>query len=167
MSQPATAPVLRAISPQDVAAVLDLNAHNVSALSPMDEDRLMLLLDRADRGDVVDVGGEVAGFVLTFAPGTDYDSANYRAFGERFGADFYYLDRIVIGDRFRRQGLASFVYDELEEIAAPYRRLTLEVNTVPPNEVSMAFHRSRGYDEVGRLDDGDGKQVALLSKDLR
>ncbi|MCB0909133.1 MAG: GNAT family N-acetyltransferase [Nocardioidaceae bacterium] len=167
MTQAGAAPVLRSISPQDVAAVLELNALNVRALSPMDEDRLIRLLGWADRGDVLDVEGEVAGFVLTFAPGTAYDSANYRAFGERFGDDFYYLDRIVIGDRFRRRGLASAAYDELESVAAPYRRLTLEVNTVPPNEVSMAFHVQRGYVEVARLGGGDGNEVALLSKELR
>ena len=155
MTAAGAAPVLRSISPQDVAAVLELNALNVWALSPMDEDRLIRLLGWADRGDVLDVAGEVAGFVLTFAPGTDYDSANYRAFGELYGGDFYYLDRIVIGDRFRRRGLASVVYDELESVAAPYRRLTLEVNTVPPNEVSMAFHLNRGYVEVARLGDGE------------
>lgn len=167
MTAAGAALVLRSISPQDVAAVLELNALNVWALSPMDEDRLIRLLGWADRGDVLDVDGEVAGFVLTFAPGTDYDSANYRAFGELYGGDFYYLDRIVIGDRFRRRGLASVVYDELESVAAPYRRLTLEVNTVPPNEVSMAFHLNRGYVEVARLGDGEDKEVALLSKDLR
>ncbi len=67
----------------------------------------------------------------------------------------------------KRRGLATTVYEELESVAAPYRRLTLEVNTVPPNEVSMAFHLNRGYVEVARLGDGDGKEVALLSKDLR
>lgn len=167
MTSAGAAPVLRSISPQDVAAVLELNALNVWALSPMDEDLLIRLLGWADRGDVLDVGGEVAGFVMTFAPGTDYESANYRAFGELYGSDFYYLDRIVIGGRFRRQRLASFVYDEIEAVAAPYRRLTLEVNSIPPNDASMAFHVNRGYVEVGRLDDGEGKQVALLSKELR
>ncbi|MFN8192923.1 MAG: GNAT family N-acetyltransferase [Nocardioidaceae bacterium] len=166
MIDPLTGPVLRPIAPQDVAAVLELNALNVRALSDMDEDRLIQLHGWADRVDVIDVEGEVAGFVITFAPDTDYDSLNYRAFGERYASDFYYLDRIAIADPYRRRGLASFVYDELERVAAPYGRLTLEVNSIPPNEVSLAFHRNRGYVEVGHLGD-DEKQVALMAKELR
>ena len=116
MIDPLTGPVLRPIAPQDVAAVLELNALNVRALSDMDEDRLIQLHGWADRVDVIDVEGEVAGFVITFAPDTDYDSLNYRAFGERYASDFYYLDRIAIADPYRRRGLASFVYDELERV---------------------------------------------------
>lgn len=158
-------PVLRAIEPRDHAAVLALNDANVPAVSAMGEARLTELLGLADRSDVVDVDGEVAGFVLTFAPGSTYDSLNYRAFSARYGTDFYYLDRIAIDERFRRRGLATFVYDEIEAVAHPYGRNTLEVNTEPPNEVSMAFHLGRGYLEVGTRGD-DHAQVALLAKEL-
>ena len=48
---------------------------------------------------------------------------------------------------------------------APYRRLTLEVNVVPPNRASLAFHGARGYVEVGRLGD-ERHQVALMEKAL-
>ncbi len=146
--------------------MLALNATHVDALSPLDEIRLRELLGMVDRGDVVDVDGEVAGFVFTFAPGSGYDSPNYQAFTQRYGPDFYYLDRIAIDTAFQRRGLASLVYDEIERVAAPYSRLTLEVNTVPLNEGSMAFHVSRGFVQVGTRGD-DAKAVALLSKELR
>ncbi len=157
---------LRDIEPRDHATVLDLNERNVEALAPMDEDRLAELLGLVDRGDVIDVDGAVAGFVFTFGPEATYDSPNFLAFRSRFGRAFYYLDRIVIADPFRRQGLASVVYAEMERLAAPYGRLALEVNAVPPNVVSLAFHRSRGYQEVGRLG-GATAQVALMTKELR
>ena len=157
-------PDLRTLRDTDVADVLMLNERNVAHLAPMDEARLHELRAIADRFDVLDVDGAFAGFVVTFGPGTDYDSENYRWFSARHER-FYYLDRIVLHEAFRRQGLGTFVYDEIERVAAPYSRLTLEVNVVPPNEPSLAFHAARGYVEVGRLGD-DEHMVALMEKRL-
>ncbi|MEZ5092773.1 GNAT family N-acetyltransferase [Nocardioides sp.] len=156
---------LRPIEPRDHAAVLALNADHVEVLAPMDEARLHELLGMADRADIVDADGIVAGFVLTFGPGTAYDSANYRAFTDRYGDEFYYLDRIAIATAHQRRGLASLVYDEIERTAAPYARLALEVNAVPPNAGSLAFHAARGFLEVGVLGD-DTKAVSLMVKEL-
>lgn len=150
--------VLRPITPADHAAVLALNEAHVELLSPLDKHRLWWLLDLAAHADMIVADGEVAGFVLAFAPGTAYDSENYRWFSERYG-DFLYLDRIAIDPAFRRRGLASAVYDELEAAAAEHGRMVLEVNH--DNDASLAFHRARGYVELEPL----GK-VVLLVKEL-
>jgi predicted GNAT superfamily acetyltransferase len=158
-------PKLRSVEPGDHADVLALNEANVAALAPMDEARLVELDRLADRFDVLDVDGAFGGFVVTFAPGTSYDSENYRWFTERYDGRFYYLDRIVLAEDFRRRGLGGFVYDELEHVARGYGRLALEVNLVPRNEVSLAFHDRRGYVEVGRLGD-EAHLVSLMEKRL-
>ena len=158
-------PKLRRIQPADHADVLALNQANVVKLAPMDEARLHQLDGWADRFDVIDVDGEFGGFVVTFAPGSAYDSENYRWFAERHGRSFYYLDRIVLADSHRRQGLGTFVYDELEHVARRYGRLALEVNLVPRNDGSLAFHDRRGYVEVGRLGDA-AHLVSLMEKEL-
>lgn len=158
-------PFLRRLQDVDVEQVLDLNLRNVEALAPMDEPRLRELEVIADRFDVIDVEGQFGGFVVTFRPGTTYDSPNYRWFTDRYAERFYYLDRIVLTGPFRRRGLGSFVYDELEAVAAPYDRLVLEVNLVPPNESSLAFHGRRGFTEVDRLGD-PAKLVSLMAKEL-
>ncbi len=157
-------PDLRPLRETDVADVLTLNERNVVKLAAMDEARLHELRGLADRFDVLDVDGAFAGFVITFAPGTAYDSENYRWFTERHRR-FYYLDRIVLDEGFRRRGLGSFVYDEVERVAAPYKRLALEVNLVPRNDASLAFHEARGYKAVGRLGDHE-HLVALMEKSL-
>ena len=157
-------PDLRPLRETDVADVLALNQANVVALSPLDESRLTVLRGLADRFDVLDVEGAFAGFVVTFASGAAYDSANFEWFGARHGR-FYYLDRIVLADDFRRRGLGGFVYDELEKVAAPYERLCLEVNVEPRNEGSLAFHAARGYVEVGRTGD-DEHLVSMMEKTL-
>lgn len=156
-------PRLRPLSDDDVEAVLALNHRNVAALAPMDESRLRQLQGWADRFDVVEHDGAFAGFVVTFAPGSPYDSENYRWFAERHVRGFYYLDRIVLHESVRRQGLGGFVYDALEAVARRHGRMALEVNLVPRNDASLAFHARRGYAEVGRLGD-EQHLVALMEK---
>jgi len=157
--------LLRPITDADHDYVLHLNERHVDLLSPMDADRLGYLVDHAHRADVLEVGGERAGFVFTFAPDAGYDGTNFAWFGERFGSDFYYLDRVVVDDAFRRRGLGAAAYDELERTAAPYRRMVLEVNSEPPNVPSLAFHQARGYVDVGTRGD-PGHRVAMLSREL-
>lgn len=154
---------LRPVEENDVADVLALNEAEVEMLAPMDEDRLHQLHGIADRFDVVEVDGAFAGFVITFAPGSAYDSENYRWFQARHGERFYYLDRFVLTADHRRRGLGGRVYDEVERTAAAYGRMTLEVNLVPRNDASLAFHARRGYAEVGQLGDAD-HLVTLMEK---
>ncbi len=158
-------PSLRPISQADVPAVLGLNHLHVELLSPLDAQRLMWLVGVSDHADVVEVDEGVVGFVVTMAPGSDYDSDNYRWFASRYGESFYYLDRIVIAEEMRRRGLAAFVYDAMEEIAHGFGRMTLEVNVDPPNLGSLAFHERRGYHEVGRRGE-PGHVVGLMAKEL-
>jgi predicted GNAT superfamily acetyltransferase len=164
LSRVCDVPDLRPLRDTDVADVLTLNRRNVVKLAPMDEARLQELRGLADRFDVLDVDGAFAGFVVTFGPGTAHDSENYRWFSERHRR-FYYLDRIVLHEDFRRRGLGGFVYDEIERVATPYKRLSLEVNLVPRNEASLAFHAGRGYTEVGVLGDEE-HLVSLMEKPL-
>ena len=156
---------LRPIAEADVPAVLALNHRFVDLLSPLDAERLLLLVGLADHADVVEVDERVVGFVLTMAPGSEYDSENYLWHAARFDGSFYYLDRIVIAEEMRRRGLAGFVYDAMEDAARPFGRMTLEVNVDPPNLGSLAFHQRRGYVEVGRLGE-PGHVVGLMAKEL-
>ncbi|HYO38810.1 MAG TPA: GNAT family N-acetyltransferase [Nocardioidaceae bacterium] len=157
-------PDLRPLRETDVADVLALNEANVRSLAPMDETRLHELQALADRFDVLDLDGVFGGFVVTFTAQAAYDSENYQWFSARHRR-FYYLDRIVLHEDYRRRGLGGFVYDEVERVAAPYRRLCLEVNLVPRNDASLAFHAQRGYVEVGRLGD-DEHRVSMMEKEL-
>lgn len=155
--------LLRPITEADHEAVLALNARNVELLAPMDHARLVELATAAEVADVIDLDGTFAGFVLTFGTAADYDGENFAWFAGRFD-DFSYLDRVVVHEDFRRRGLGSRVYDALES-ACTRRWFTLEVNLDPPNEPSLAFHRARGFAEVGRRP-SHGHLVSLMAKDL-
>jgi len=148
-----------------VPAVLGLNHRHVDLLSPLDAERLLWLVGVSHHADVVEVDEDVVGFVVTMAPGSDYDSDNYRWFASHYGESFYYLDRIVIAEEMRRRGLAAFVYDAMEEIAHGFGRMTLEVNVDSPNVGSLAFHEHRGYLEVGRRGE-PGHLVGLMAKEF-
>lgn len=158
--------MVRPLEERDVPAVLELNQLEVEKLAPMDADLLHEIHRWADRFDVVELDGEFVGFVITMGPGVDYHSDNYRWFVERYGEGFYYLDRVVMTEGSRGRGLGSQVYDALEERAAEFGRLALEVNLNPPNEVSLAFHRSRGYQPVGEVTDDVGHRRVMLVKEL-
>lgn len=156
---------LRTVQDADLAAVQALNETHVPMVAPADEARIDYLRRLCDRFDVIEVDGAVAGLVVTFRSGSDYDSANYRWFSERLGDGFYYLDRVVVDASVRRRGVAGRVYDELEAVAADYGRMALEVNLVPRNEPSLAFHAGRGYVEIGRRGDPE-HLVSLMTKQL-
>jgi uncharacterized protein len=150
----------------DRPRLLQLNAESVQMLSELDQHRLEFILSLARRSLVAELDGAVAGFAIAIARGTAYDSDNYRWFSERYER-FLYLDRIAVDATARRHGLGGALYEAMEATAAPLGRMVCEVNVEPLNEVSLAFHRARGYQEVGRLAHGTVRTVALLSKELQ
>lgn len=157
--------ILRPITPADFDDVLALNERNVELLSPMDQGRLREIMSLSDHASVITHDDAFAGFVITLEAGVDYDSSNYQWYDEKYD-DFYYLDRVVLHEDFRRLGLGTIVYDELETRARGLaNRFALEVNIEPPNEASLAFHHKRGYRDVGERA-FDDHRVALLVKEF-
>jgi predicted GNAT superfamily acetyltransferase len=156
---------LRPVDEADLPAVTALNESHVPMVAPADDERIAYLRRLADRFDVIEVDGKVAGLVVTFTPGSSYDSANYRWFSAQYDDGFYYLDRVVVDASVRRRGVAGRVYDELEQVASAYGRMALEVNLEPRNDGSLAFHAQRGYAEVGQLGEPN-HLVSLMVKPL-
>lgn len=116
-----------------------------------------------------EIDGEVAGFCIVLAPGADYDSMNYRWFGDRYD-EFVYLDRVAISPRFQRRGIGRALYGEVEQRARDRHptatQFTLEVNLRPRNDQSLAFHAGLGFVEVGQLETDYGALVSLMTKPL-
>jgi uncharacterized protein len=156
---------IRPLADADLDAVLELNGRSVEDLSPLDPDGLRAHREQAAEALVCEVDGAVAAFALAYIPGATYDSIHYRWHAGRFD-DFLYLDRIVVGSDYRRRGIATALYDALEKIAEPHGRMVCEVNSDPPNLASLAFHRGRGYVELGHVTKPDGHQVVMLEKRL-
>ncbi|HEY4917193.1 MAG TPA: DUF167 family protein [Solirubrobacteraceae bacterium] len=160
------APTLREPTRADWPLLLELNRASERELSPLDEQRLEWILSLAYSAVVVERERGIAGFALAIPPDTEYDSENYRWFAARFER-FLYLDRIVVAESQRRHGDGTRLYDAMETAAVPFERMVCEVNVLPPNPASLAFHVGRGYAEIDRLEHGSEKVVALLGKELR
>ncbi len=160
--------IFRPIEPRDYSLAVRINQLDVDKLAPIDVDRLQQLAAISIHAHVADIDGEVAGFVITMPPGVSYSSDNYAWFSERY-TDFLYLDRVVVSDQFRRRGVASFIYDNVEADAEFHGGIMLlEVNVEPANPPSMLFHSNRNYQEVGRLQHDDGRKItSMLTKDCR
>jgi predicted GNAT superfamily acetyltransferase len=162
-------PATRDLVPADLAWMVPLNNAAVPAVPPMDAASLGQVLAHADLAvAVVDRDASDAapvGMLLAMQPGGAYDSANYRWFEER-GVDGLYVDRIVVADGHRGRRLGQVLYARVFAEARRTGRaaVTCEVNTLPPNPGSLAFHGRLGFVRVGELVDDDGLHaVAMLS----
>ncbi|PON16674.1 GNAT family N-acetyltransferase [Candidatus Entotheonella serta] len=150
--------------------MLSLNQASVEYLSPLDEERLVQLASESCQFRVAEQGEEVIGFILALAKGAQYSSVNYRWFATRY-QHFVYIDRVVVRSDCRGLGLARQFYEALEAWARQHTmvRLTCEVDVVPPNVASLAFHDKAGFKEVGQQvvagqsgDRGKGEKVVAL-----
>lgn len=148
--------MIRDITSYDLAEIVHLNQNALEGVGPLDHDSLMLLVKMADQALVVEADGDIAGFVITIPPGASYDSSRYRWFEDTLVDDYVYLDRIVVSEAHRRQGVASRLYEEIEGD----KPVALEVYA--SNDVSLAFHESRGFDEVGSLDHAGKTNLMLV-----
>lgn len=156
---------IRPLTDDDVDDVLALNAESVLSLAPMDAADLARFRSLTEHLLVCDVDDVVAAFAIAYTPGSAYDSINYLWHTDRF-EDFLYLDRIAVSASYRRRGIAGALYDAMENLAADHSRMVCEIYSNPRNDVSIAFHESRGYREVGHLMQANGKETVMMEKPL-
>jgi predicted GNAT superfamily acetyltransferase len=160
--------LLRDATPADFDRILQINQASVHFLSPLTPERLSRLHAMAAHHRVVEEAGRLQAFLLAFREGAAYDSSNYRWFAQQY-ARFLYVDRVVVAPECQGQGLAPRLYEDLFEIAARSGapRITLEIDSDPPNPVSARFHARYGFAEVGsQWVAGGVKRVSLQVLEL-
>jgi len=148
--------MIREMTHSDFDRIVHLNQSALEGVGPLDNESLSLLVKMADQALVIDNGGDIAGFVITLPPGTEYDSSRYRWFEDRLVDDYVYLDRIVVSGEHRREGVASRLYDEVEG------DLPIALEVYDDNDISIAFHESRGFEEIGALTDNGTTNLMLV-----
>lgn len=152
----------------DLEDVLALNQSEVPHVGSMTMAEMSDFLVMASYFRVVrnDHGGLLAS-LIGLGPGAAYASLNYRWFDERYQR-FAYIDRIAVAANARRQGIAEALYGDFgRQSSRQAEWLCCEVNLVPENPVSMAFHKRLGFEQAGTLETQDGaKMVALLMKKI-
>jgi uncharacterized protein len=147
------------------SAVLALNNAHAQELSWLELPVLRAILDQAFYAKAV---GDGDAFLLALDETATYDSPNYAWFKARYPR-FIYVDRIAVAAPARGRGLARILYEDLFVRAAQagHDLIVCEVNSVPPNPGSDAFHAALGFAEVGRAELADrGKTVRYLARRL-
>ncbi len=153
----------------DLGAVLALNAAHVAETSHLDEAALRALRDQAFLAAAVTGPEGLSAFLIALDQDAAYASPNFRWFRERYPR-FVYVDRIVTAPAARGRGLARALYRTLfaRAAAAGHDRIACEVNRLPPNPGSDAFHAALGFAEVGSADiHGGTKTVRYLMRETK
>jgi len=150
------------ISDVSLQRALDLNNRHATELSLLTLDGINKLIDLAIYARWCP--GE-KGFLIALDERADYPNPNFEWFRARF-AQFVYIDRVVIDEAHRGRGLARRLYEDLFR-TVDRSLVVCEVNLVPPNPASDAFHARLGFSAVGSamLPDRQ-KTVRYLSKHL-
>jgi|TARA_B100002003_G_scaffold203169_1_gene195730 hypothetical protein len=161
--------LLRPVEPADLTTVLAMNNEAVPAVNHLDAGDLswfsgvahtFLVACRAETGDP-------AGFLIGLeGPGLAYRSDNYRWFSERYER-FIYVDRVVVAPEAWGLGLGRSLYTGFISAAEGHPVLCAEVNLLPRNDRSLAFHEAFGFVPVGEQDtEGGSKRVQMLALEL-
>lgn len=156
--------VIRNAQTSDIDAALTINQANLPAVSSLRRAELEQLAMWSNYFKVaVNEDERVMGFLLCLGPGKPYQSLNYTWFAKRYDR-FLYIDRIAIDTKAQRQGLGRRFYADAQALTkAEGMPLLCEVNIVPRNDDSLAFHERLGFRSVGEQDtEGGKKRVTLL-----
>jgi len=151
-----------------LAEVLVLNEAVEELTAPLDAARLGVLIARAAFAEArLAPDGRVAGFLVGFDAEAGHDSPNFAWFRGRMDR-FAYVDRVVIAPWAQERGVARALYADFAAAARArgLRLLVCEVNRVPPNPASDAFHAALGFREVGQGVPIPGKLVRYLARPL-
>ncbi|MCB1497997.1 MAG: GNAT family N-acetyltransferase [Bauldia sp.] len=153
------------IGEAEEAGLLALNNANARETSMLTPEKWRAMVADAFSATCVPDG---AALLIAFDETADYHSPNFLWFRDRYPR-FVYVDRIVVADAHRGRGLASALYGDLfgKATEAGHEVVVCEVNAIPPNPVSDAFHARLGFTEVGRADLAAGeKTVRYLARTL-
>jgi predicted GNAT superfamily acetyltransferase len=154
--------IIRPIESKDIEAILELNQTSVKVLSPLDRSAVLSLIGMSALSVVVEKDHQVAGFLIGLTHDTAYESINYAWFNNQYDR-FFYVDRIVVSDRFRGLGLASLLYQHIIKWAESHAlpQVFAEIDVLPPNTPSLLFHQKFGFKELELLRHSEHKMVSL------
>lgn len=147
-------------------ALLKLNNDHAKELSLLTEAAFGELLRESFYASCVN---EADALLIAFDENAKYDNPNYRWFLERY-KKFVYIDRVVTAAAARGRGYGRALYEDLFQKArkAGHEVVTCEINVLPPNPVSDAFHQSFGFEPIGQAElFGAEKTVRYWAKSLQ
>ena len=156
---------IRDVREHELDSVLALNNAAGPTILALDTTKLHDFYTQAAYFRVAETEGHLAGFLIALREDVDYASPNFLWFRQRY-PEFLYIDRIVIARPYRGIGLGRVFYADVTsfaEVRVPL--LTCEVFLEPRDDISMLFHGTYGFQEVGQqMMPNVQRRVALLAK---
>jgi uncharacterized protein len=150
----------------DLSVVCTLNNLFAQETSFLTEPEMSHLLQMAfyARG-FAEQEGKLGAFLIALDERAEYANANFAFFRAR-RKRFVYIDRVITAEHATRQGFARRLYEDLflQATLAQQTVLGCEVNLLPPNPASDAFHARMGFLEVGTAQLANGKSVRYLER---
>jgi GNAT superfamily N-acetyltransferase len=154
---------IRSVTPEDYALVIRVvdvwwGGRSMAAMLP----RLFFVHFR-DTSFVAEVNGDLVGFLIGFLSPTLTEEA--------------YIHFVGVHPDYRKLGVGRTLYERFFDLIRNSGRRRVRCVTSPVNNVSIAFHRSMGFQLDGRTDDssqvsiyqdydGPGEDRVLLTKEL-
>jgi predicted GNAT superfamily acetyltransferase len=152
--------LIRKVRASDLQSIVSINAREEEKTSPIDLARITQLNSWSTYHRVAVKEDQVVGFLLVMSNASGYDGANFRWFVDRY-SNFLYVDRIVIDPVYAGTGVGTALYGDLIDFARGQGHVALccEINVLPPNPISHAFHARFGFREVGLSNEVDAQKV--------
>jgi len=145
--------------------IWQLNQSNVPELGSVDNSKAIEHIISMCNYILLENNSELKGFLLAMRKNSLYRSPNFLFFKHRYLTDFIYVDRVVVHNSYRCQGIGKMFYNALFQLAEEERiPICCEVNEVPMNKISMDFHSSMGFNKIGDKQYDQNKRVAYLEK---
>jgi hypothetical protein len=160
---------IRSLDTGDASRTLAINAAATPAVAALDAVELARLMHLSDRHLAAASDAELLGYALLFRESDAYDGEEFATLRSLLGgASFLYVDQIAVQQERQGSGIGRRLYEAIADRggADGVHWLCCEVNLLPPNPGSSAFHARLGFDSVGRLRTADGREVDLLAKPL-
>lgn len=159
--------IVRDVRKSELDSVVALNNAAGTTILPFDATRVAAFFDSASYFRVIEIDGHLAGFLLALTSDAEYQSSNFLWFRERY-PEFVYIDRIVVARPYRGLGLGRVFYADVvshAEVRVPV--IACEVFLEPRDDISVLFHGSFGFREVGQqVMASVNRRVSLLARDL-
>ena len=158
---------LRDVKHSDIDKIVRINKSAIPAVNYVSYNEFEWFLNRKLYFKIAENShGTIFGFLLVLPSGLEYKSLNYKWFSARYDK-FAYIDRIVIIDEYKKNGIGKSLYLDLEKNISEYELIACEFNIEPPNPISKKFHESLNYENVGyQLTENETKKVSLMIKKI-
>lgn len=98
---------IRDLTTNDFDAVVAINQVSQPFVFEIDAAEFSLLLGLCEYSKVLEIDGEIAGYVFALGKGEDYNGEEYHWFCQQVSDDFLYIDQVALAPEWRGHGCGT------------------------------------------------------------